>query len=288
MGGQPLVANLVEDRRSDFSQTGAFRQQVVMGRNHQSAEIPVRQGRLCVLLLTIRPDTSESSALLSAHSSGESKNMTPHPACPWFFVYPLSIAQHRRRTRRVGRSQSNRTSSSPMDGTASTQRSMIVWRELSIGPRLQSVGNWQSREQRRVGVVTSQPKLNSPQLDSDGDGAEVLDAQDRSRLIISGNSSSMARWHSKLGLQPQPFVSGLSKLSVDGGIIVLMDLIIDKIFPLAFMPAEKGDRAPPWNEAEERVREEKWKVGLRHSGEHLANSGLRTDTPASPQDCKTR
>ena len=104
--------------------------------------------------------------------------------------------------------------------------------------------------------------LTDEQLVSGSDGAEVLEALDKSRLIISGNSSALARWHTKLGLQPRPFIAGLSKLSPDGGTIVLMDIFIDKIYPLAFMPADKGDREPPWNEAEEQMREDKWTVSL--------------------------
>ena len=104
--------------------------------------------------------------------------------------------------------------------------------------------------------------LTNEQLDSVSDGAEVLEALEQSHLVISGNSSALARWHTKLGLQAKPFVASLSKLSVDGGAVVLMDIVIDKIYPLAFMPADKGDREAPWNETEERTREEKWKVRL--------------------------
>lgn len=103
--------------------------------------------------------------------------------------------------------------------------------------------------------------LTPSQLDSGSDGVEVLDALDKSRLMISANSSALARWDTKLGFQPKPFVAGLSKLCSDGGVIVLMDVVIDRVFPLAYMPAEKGDREPPWNEAEESLRQDRWKVG---------------------------
>ncbi len=123
-------------------------------------------------------------------------------------------------------------------------------------------------------------------MDSGNDGAEVLDALDESRLIISGNSCSLARWDVKLGFQPQAFVAGLSKLSSDGGVIVLMDVIIEKVYPLAFMPAEKGDREPPWNEAEERSREDKWKVSLSCGHPYISHP-VRIGTPASRPGCKT-
>lgn len=41
-----------------------------------------------------------------------------------------------------------------------------------------------------------------------------------------------------------------------------MDVIIDKVFPLAFTPAEKGVRDGPWDEEEERQRHDAWKVGF--------------------------
>lgn len=98
-----------------------------------------------------------------------------------------------------------------------------------------------------------------PQLDSGSEGAEVLEAFDKSRLIISGNSTSLARWHAKMGPQPEPFIAGLSSLSVDGGQIMLMDIIIEKLFPIAYINASKGSREGPWNEDEERVRADQWR-----------------------------
>lgn len=88
----------------------------------------------------------------------------------------------------------------------------------------------------------------------------MLEAFDKSRLILSGNSSSLARWHETLGLQPHPFVAGLSSLSVDGGQIVLMDIVIEKLYPIAFINSQKGAREGPWDENEERVRSDKWQA----------------------------
>ena len=124
-------------------------------------------------------------------------------------------------------------------------------------------------------------------LDSGSDGAEVFEAFDSSRLIVSANSSSLARWDAKLGVQPHPFVAGLSSLSVDGGIIVLMDIIVDKIFPLAYTPADKSDREPPWDEGEERIRAEKWKVGSRTKDHQLilVRNGTRANRPGYGTKC---
>lgn len=103
--------------------------------------------------------------------------------------------------------------------------------------------------------------VSGAKLDSGSEGADALEAFEKSRLIISGNSTSMARWHAKLGLQPQPFVAGLSSLSVDGGQIVLMDVIVDKLYPIAYISSIKGARDGPWDEGEERIRADQWKVG---------------------------
>ena len=62
-----------------------------------------------------------------------------------------------------------------------------------------------------------------------------------------------------MGPQPEPFIAGLSSLSVDGGQIMLMDLIIDKLFPIAYINGSKGSREGPWNEDEERIRADRWK-----------------------------
>lgn len=102
--------------------------------------------------------------------------------------------------------------------------------------------------------------VSGAKLDSGSEGADALEAFEKSRLIISGNSTSMARWHAKLGLQPQPFVAGLSSLSVDGGQIVLMDVIVEKLYPIAFLSSVKGAREGPWGEGEERIRADQWKV----------------------------
>jgi breast cancer 2 susceptibility protein len=102
--------------------------------------------------------------------------------------------------------------------------------------------------------------VSGAKLDSGSEGADVLEAFDKSRLIISGNSTSLARWHSKLGLQPEPFIAGLPSLSVDGGSIVLMDVVIEKLYPIAFISSVKGTREGPWNESEEQIRSDQWRV----------------------------
>ncbi|WVQ77705.1 hypothetical protein IAR50_007395 [Cryptococcus sp. DSM 104548] len=101
--------------------------------------------------------------------------------------------------------------------------------------------------------------VTGAKLESGSDGAEVLDAYKSSRLIVSGNSTSLARWDTRLGMQPHPFVASLSSLAVDGGIVTLMDVVIEKIFPMAFTSGDRTSREPPWDEEEERCRQDQWK-----------------------------
>jgi len=102
--------------------------------------------------------------------------------------------------------------------------------------------------------------ISGAKLDSGSEGADVLEAFDKSRLIISGNSTSMARWHSKLGVQAQPFVAGLSSLTNDGGSVVLMDVIVEKLYPIAYMWSGSGFKEAPWDGSEERIRSDAWRV----------------------------
>lgn len=103
--------------------------------------------------------------------------------------------------------------------------------------------------------------ISGAKLDSSADGCDVLEAYEKSHLVLSGNSTHLARWDARLGIQSQPFVAGLTSLSVDGGPIVLMDVVIDKVFPLAYMNSDKAAGEAPWNEEEERARVDAWKVG---------------------------
>ncbi|WVW86946.1 hypothetical protein I302_109002 [Kwoniella bestiolae CBS 10118] len=96
--------------------------------------------------------------------------------------------------------------------------------------------------------------ISGAKLESGNDGQDVLEAINNSHLIISGNSSSLAKWHVRLGKQPQPFIASLSSLSVDGGVITLMDVVLEKIFPIAFTNKNEA----PWGEEEEQARQQEW------------------------------
>jgi breast cancer 2 susceptibility protein len=100
------------------------------------------------------------------------------------------------------------------------------------------------------------------QLDSNGEGHEVLKALDMSRLLISGNSTSLARWHVRLGQQSRPFVATIRSLTPSGGVIALMDVRITRVFPLAFVDGSRGSSAGPWGADEEAALQDQWEVSV--------------------------
>jgi breast cancer 2 susceptibility protein len=104
--------------------------------------------------------------------------------------------------------------------------------------------------------------ISGARLESGADGAEVLEAFDKSRLLISGNGVKLARWDARLGQQGRPYVAGLSSLSVDGGTVPLMDVMIDKVFPLAFANNDRSVKAAPWGAQEEQEQQDRWRVSV--------------------------
>ncbi len=40
-----------------------------------------------------------------------------------------------------------------------------------------------------------------------------------------------------------------------------MDIVVEKVFPLAYMSGDKTKWDPPWDEKEEQIRQDCWKVG---------------------------
>ncbi|KAL0951607.1 hypothetical protein HGRIS_008287 [Hohenbuehelia grisea] len=95
------------------------------------------------------------------------------------------------------------------------------------------------------------------------DPMEILEAYNIVKLIIPGNSSHLAAWHSKLGFQSGPYISTLHSLSPDGGLVTAMDLVIVKAYPVAFIEFiedEDGNqiREGPHSEKDEEISTEKW------------------------------
>ena len=67
------------------------------------------------------------------------------------------------------------------------------------------------------------------QLQSHGEPDEILKSYSISYLRISGNATRLAPWDSKLGLQaPALRFATLRSLNPDGGLVPLMDIIIER------------------------------------------------------------
>ncbi|KZV70991.1 hypothetical protein PENSPDRAFT_578564 [Peniophora sp. CONT] len=89
------------------------------------------------------------------------------------------------------------------------------------------------------------------------------------KLSLSGNSSCLAPWHAKLGLLKQAPPATLHSLTPDGGGVHLLDLVVSKVFPIAFIefvdePGKGADGKPktrregPRKEADEARAQAKW------------------------------
>jgi breast cancer 2 susceptibility protein len=47
---------------------------------------------------------------------------------------------------------------------------------------------------------------------------------------------------------------------------MLVDIVVVKLYPVAFMPTDKAVRDPPWNEDEEQLRADQWNVSYDLGG----------------------
>ncbi|KAF8808104.1 hypothetical protein BYT27DRAFT_7338672 [Phlegmacium glaucopus] len=111
---------------------------------------------------------------------------------------------------------------------------------------------------RKIGVAGA--RLSTEKKDP----SEILEAYNSTKLILSGNSSQLVAWHTKLGFTRGPCVSTLHSLSADGSVVAAMDLVIIKTHAIAFMQFIEGQdgqkrREGPWNEEEETRINEQWK-----------------------------
>ncbi|KAH6917048.1 BRCA2, oligonucleotide/oligosaccharide-binding, domain 1-domain-containing protein [Coprinopsis sp. MPI-PUGE-AT-0042] len=85
----------------------------------------------------------------------------------------------------------------------------------------------------RVGrkLATVGAKLTSEKKEP----AEILEASDSVKLVLSGNSTHLAPWHAKLGFQNDRYISSLRSLSGDGGPVSCIDVEILTVHPVAYL-----------------------------------------------------
>jgi len=92
---------------------------------------------------------------------------------------------------------------------------------------------------------------------------EVLEAYDKLELTIAGNGTHLAPWHTKLGFQPYPAIATLNSISSDGGMIPCLELIVTKVYPIAFIEFHKDadgkvTREGPRREKDELAAHDAW------------------------------
>ncbi|KAF5368607.1 hypothetical protein D9758_002203 [Tetrapyrgos nigripes] len=111
---------------------------------------------------------------------------------------------------------------------------------------------------RKIAVVGA--RLQSERKDP----MEILEAYNSVKLVICGNSSHLAPWDAKLGFQRAFNIATMHSLTPDGGLVPAMDLVVTKVYPIAFLELkvdENGKKMQegPRNEADEAVQADAWK-----------------------------
>ncbi|SPO26377.1 related to Brh2 - Rad51-associated protein Brh2 [Ustilago trichophora] len=142
-------------------------------------------------------------------------------------------------------------------GTVFTRRSTIL--ELSDGwYRIQAqidpvLTRACQRGRLRIGQKLA---IMGARLDTQGDGREVLTAYHMSSLVLASNSVSLAPWDAKLGFASSPFFASLRSLTSEGGVVSLMDVIITRVYPIAYMDVEHASRAGGQHRGEDEEAEQ--------------------------------
>ncbi|KAG9028496.1 hypothetical protein FRB95_006397 [Tulasnella sp. JGI-2019a] len=125
---------------------------------------------------------------------------------------------------------------------------------------------------RGILKVGTKIAVSGAKLQGGKDGVDPLTAYTKGvHLQLYGNSTTLARWNTKLGFRnsPLPFIATLRSLTADGGPVMLMDIIITKSFPVGYLESSKmeGVRPIPKCELEEKQEENAWQN--RRSNEEI-------------------
>ncbi|GAA5945370.1 uncharacterized protein JCM15063_002324, partial [Sporobolomyces koalae] len=130
----------------------------------------------------------------------------------------------------------------------------------------------QSACERGKLIVGSKIAITGARLENlRGDGIDVLEAVNRSKLVLSGNSTSLAPWHAKLGFSPIQFCASLASLSSAGGSVAPLDIIIVRLFELGFVDAARSNTGT-WNKEEEALKAEEWERGRKRIHDRMADA----------------
>ncbi|GAA5824317.1 hypothetical protein JCM10212_005834 [Sporobolomyces blumeae] len=170
----------------------------------------------------------------------------------------------------------------PEDIDAADVPLTIVGLELTDGwyrIRTNVDGTLRSACERGKIVVGTKLAIAGAKLESStSEGIDVLDALGRSFLTISGNSTSLARWDAALGFQPAGFVASFDSLTSTGGVVALIDVVVDKVYPCGYLDMRRGRSSETWGADEERERAEAWRKGRHDIENKLAAKAEEEET----------
>jgi breast cancer 2 susceptibility protein len=92
----------------------------------------------------------------------------------------------------------------------------------------------------------------------------VLKSFNSSSIIISGNGTHLAPWHSKLGFKQKPSIPTSNSLTGQGGVVPLLFVTVHNIYPLEYVETT-ADGHVKRDQDEERAAQAEWQVSLRSS-----------------------
>ncbi|KAI0297548.1 hypothetical protein B0F90DRAFT_1738028 [Multifurca ochricompacta] len=159
----------------------------------------------------------------------------------------------------------------------------ITWSESRTGedgiptvshPTLELTDGWYCLRARvdevlaraaRRGVIRVGRKIavSGASIPRDVEPCEVLEANNKVELNITGNGTHLAPWHAKLGFQSRPAIATLHSISPEGGMVPCLELVVTKVYPIAYIEFHKdGDgnitREGPRREKEELAAHDAW------------------------------
>lgn len=87
------------------------------------------------------------------------------------------------------------------------------------------------------------------QLDTEGkEGQEILEAYNKTSLVLNGNGTHLAPWYARLGFQRTSapgrvaFMPTMWSLTGDGGNVPVLDLVVEKVGPWIYQCACANER----------------------------------------------
>lgn len=111
---------------------------------------------------------------------------------------------------------------------------------------------------RKLAIMSS--RLDSPTQE----GIDVLEAKSQTSVVLTGNSTTLARWNAKLGFTKELFTASLRSLTADGGNVAWVEVVLTRMYAVGHLDATKAPSSQviggPWDEVEERRRQAEWEV----------------------------